>query len=790
MLLLAPVLVAMQDGGDSSGSVQRQRPVEVNVRQFGVGGFVRPGDWAGVELTVRQLASGQPIRAAVQIHSRDPDGDTLLARREVSLVAGAERAVWIYLPLDWNLRTSSEFTVTVRELPEDASGEEVTVGSQLLATSFLPREVVSATESKIGVVGGDAFGLDQYEAIARIGSRSERVRTGHGEFRVIAGLSPDQMPDRWIGLSSYDTLVWTDGDPLQLVGARADALREWVQRGGHLIVVPETVNPAWFASSNPLADLLPEGRFERREDIGLEQYRHLLLRPQNTASLPSRTVGYVYRPDVESQGYALIEGAEGATIAQRRNGAGLVTVVGLDLRSRALASAGGLRADQFWHRILGQRFLIPGQEEFNDTSMTRRLRSLGTGSGTVFIDGFVADEINRSTAVGVGLLLAIVVFAVYWIVAGPGGFALLKARGRSQYAWGVFVIAAIVFSVIGWIGARALSPVRVSGEHITYIDHVYGEGTQRTRTWVSMLLPDYGERSIGVGDEDDDAHHAIMPWSSPDQIVSVSFPDARQYVMDASDPRRLVVPTRSTVKQFRADWMGGAVWEMPVPPTPQDRPVATAEGLRGTLVHNLPGELTNVTIVLNLGQETESRVVDSYGRPDRLGQIARSRTFAWRKNPAASGGASWAPGEALDLSVYRIVGNERLEQRLKSELPVSTLSFSPTVDTTTGVLLSNWLGLIPGPDLTELAQTGQSIAVQRATHGLDLSKYLASPCLIITGEVADACPTPLRVGNGSAASDFDMTGRTIVRWIYPLEPDPLSVRGVQEDGPSGTEERN
>jgi len=98
----------------------------------------------------------------------------------------------------------------------------------------------------------------------------------------------------------------------------------------------------------------------------------------------------------------------------------------------------------------------------------------------------------------------------------------------------------------------------VSGEHITFIDHVYGEPTQRTRTWVSLLLPDYDERAIAVGNEADGANHAIMPWSSPDQVVSVSFPDARQYVMDASDPRRLVVPTRSTVKQFRADWVGGS----------------------------------------------------------------------------------------------------------------------------------------------------------------------------------------------------------------------------------------
>lgn len=769
--------------------------MEVSVRQFGVGGFVRPGDWGGIELTLRQIASGEPIRAAVQVHRRDPDGDTLLARREVSLVSGSDRTVWLYVPMDWNLRNSDAFTVTVRAMPEEATGREVAVGTQLLATSFLPGTVVSATESLIGVVGGDTFGLEQYELISRVGQRTERVRTGHGEYRVVAGMGAADLPDRWFGLSSYDTIVWSDGDPLSLTGGRADALQEWVRRGGHLIVVPESVNPSWLAPSNPLLNLLPAGEFERREDVSMEQLRNLFVRPQNTTALPERSVGYVFRPDTnaDTPGIPVIEGDEGALVARRHVGAGLVTVVGLDLRNRALSGGLDIRADQFWHRILAQRFLIPSQEEFGDASITRRLRALGTGASRVSVDEFVAQEINRSTAVGVGLLLAIIVFGVYWIVAGPGGFALLKAQNRSQYAWPVFVLAAVVFSVIGWIGARGLSPVQVSGEHITFIDHVYGERTQRTRTWVSILLPDYDERAVTVGSMDDAEYNAIMPWNSPDQAASISFPDARQYVMESADPRRLVVPTRSTVKQFRADWLGGAVWEMPVPPTPADRPVATAQGLRGRLQHNLPGPLENVTIVLNLGPASEASIVDSFSRSDRRGQVARTRTYAWRKNPAAGSGAAWAPGEVMDLGVYRVVGDERLEQRLRNELPAASLSFTPTVDAAAGISLTNWLGHIPGAELTELAQTSQSIAVQRATHGMDLTKYLATPCLIITGEVADECPTPLTVGEGGSARSFDMTGRTVVRWIYPLEPDPLRLRGLQAEtdpSPADPGERN
>ena len=783
-ILAAPAARAQSDAdsaapGEAVDGVVRARAVQVSARQFGVGGIVRPGDWSGIELTLRQVSSDGPIRAAVQVHRQDPDGDTLLVRREVSLVPGAERNVWLYVPQDWRVRNSEPFTVTVRALPEDATGEEVTVGSQVEATTLLPSDVASETESLIGVVGIETFGLEQYELLTVLRSQPERVRTAHGEWRLVSGLAPGDLPDRWMGLSPFEILVWGEGDLRSLAGGRADAVREWVRRGGHLVVVPDTVNPAWFAPDNPLADVLPLGQFERREDIDLEQFRNLFVRPDSEREFPSQTVGFLFTPGEEAEraeAGVVIEGEEGCVVATRNLGAGLVTVIGLDLRNRSLGGGSDLRADQFWHRVFSQRFLIPAASDVSNSDVSRRLRALATRGQEVFVDTFVASKIDRSTAVGVGLLLAIIVFALYWIVAGPGGFALLKGRGKNHLAWVMFVAAAAVFSVIGWMGARALSPVRVSGEHITFIDGVYGESSQRTRTWVSVLLPDYAERTLSVGDVDDANTNAIMPWKSPDQAGVLTFPDARSYVMGAADPWRLTVPTRSTVKQFRADWLGPAVWEMPFPPTPSDRPSATAQGLRGQLVHNLPGPLTNVTIVLNLGPVSEQAILDSYSKLDGRGQDRRTRTFAWRRNPALSGGADWAPGQAMDLSAYRIVGDELLENRLTNQLPRSTMGVIPSIDAAAGLSLTNWLGHVPGSEMAGLPQS-PTVALQRTTHGLDLTKNLLRPCLIITGEVVDACPTPLRVGG----DDFDMSGRTVVRWVFPLEADPLRLEGLIPD---------
>src|SRR5207249_926410 len=87
------------------------------------------------------------------------------------------------------------------------------------------------------------------------------------------------------------------------------------------------------------------------------------------------------------------------------------------------------------------------------------------------------------------------------------------------------------------------------------------------------------------------------------------FPDARGYRIDCRDPEQITFPSRSTVKQFQVDWAGGA-WKMPRAITADGSPSQIRiEGdedhavLSGTLVHELPSALKNITVVVVLGQK-------------------------------------------------------------------------------------------------------------------------------------------------------------------------------------------
>jgi hypothetical protein len=65
---------------------------------------------------------------------------------------------------------------------------------------------------------------------------------------------------------------------------------------------------------------------------------------------------------------------------------------------------------------------------------------------------------------------------------------------------------------------------------------------------------------------------------------------------------------------------------------------------------------------------------------------------------------------------------------------------------------------------------------RRITHGYDLSAWLTQPCVIVIGQMQQADPAqppvPLFVSTGGSFREVKSSGRTLVRWIYPLPADP------------------
>jgi hypothetical protein len=753
----AAILPAPVASAQTSGSAE----VEVDVDSFGFASVSRPGDYTGIRLALRDL--GDRVRpVAVRLHLEDPDGDTELLQRVVTLNPGVQQGVWLYARLPTNFSIDDVLLVTVHEVDPDAQSDRTDrIGRRLATRPISVRDstarLIQAEDALIGMIGTSTAGLDQYSTRDEAGVPP----TAH-EWIRLARLDPseiDRLPDRWLGYAPLETFVWTGGDPSNLRLETAEALRDWVYSGGRLVIVLPALGGSWFNSaSNPVFDLMPDVRARRREGYNLEPLRMMLT---TTERLPLPSDAIVHTFEIEpgtptADAAPILETPGGDPIVVRRLvGAGEVTLIGIELSDRQLATR--LDAELLWHRVLGKRFDVKTAQELNEMQQQGAVLNTAMRDRTT-LDDDLSGQIDKTGQASVGVLLGLVVFSVYLVAAGPGGFWALSKRNWQQHAWVAFVLTTGVFTVGAWAGASAVRPSRVEIKHVSIIDHVYGQDMQRVRTWFTALLPTYGSQTITVGEPGDIAR-ALTPWEGSSSGFVAKFPDARAYVVDAADPSSLTVPTRATVKKFQADWAGAPQgdWKMPLPL----RPIGIGENglLTGVLRHELPADLTNVIILYVAGEVDVEHLGD--------GGPLFSRVLAW-------GLGEWRAEANLDLqSLDTPSPGGAYFDSLTSQ--ARGFTFSPDREGQADLrsfpdrleMLSLYSMLDP-PAYTQMRITPRALR-RRATQTLDLGRWFTQPCVIVLGQVPDGpAALPLTVDGREVAE----SGRTMVRWVYPLEPAP------------------
>lgn len=818
-LILLPTLAARGQTDGSTGTGE----VSLKVAQFGLAGAARPGDWAGIELKVTDSAQ-QPRNVLLRIEVPDGDGDTALFRRVIVANPGVEQSAWLYAPLPFNVSAGSMFRITAHEAIDEGEGiatedgARYTPGKLLASLAYPMANPVWSSQGMIAVVGRRTGGLDQYSA--NISQNEGFAPTGHEFTHIVYGMSPASLPDRWQGLAAFEALVWTgqstEEQTLRLSAPQADAIREWVERGGHLIVIIPPAGQSWVdVPGNPLAPIVPEVTVQRTDGVNLDSYRQLLTRRADVV-LPNNMVLHSFTPRQGAerfQAIPILDTPDGKTVVVRRLvGTGAVTLIGIDLTARAISDvAGALHADLLWNRVLGKRLPLLSPADFDsertgdltpNANPQRPPKWIG-GRSDAPLDVVIGPAITRSAKAAAGLLLAFVVFLIYWLLAGPVGFYALKERNLKHYSWLGFVAAAGLFTAIAWGGANVLRSRKVEGQHLTFVDHVYGQSNQRMRSWFTLMLPKYGEQRVAIGEAKDAERwrHTLSSWDAGAGGSGLaSFPDARPYDADARSPWRLDVPVRATTKTFRADWAGGLPgnWGMITPKAADGSIAGLGEELQltrdaetpsrwklsGKLTHSLPGPLSDVTIIVVLGQDNlpaprNARVVYADGRLQ-----ARAWDFA------IPGNKSWLPGDELDLSI--VTGSDgstpRLEMgaglwnKLVPRPPAQFGGASPmelvqrnVPESLTALAL---FSVIPPPD--PLVPGSQTLVRRSATHTYDLGRWFTQPCIIVIGHLAsdaqgNGIETPLPLSIDSSPSDATrkgVLGRTVVRWVYPLPAAP------------------
>jgi hypothetical protein len=783
----------------SPGSGVTTAGLKVEVDLPGVGGLAREGGMVGVRVRITDTSVTRR-NVAVRLVMRDTDGDFFAPGRVVPLTPGVAQPVWVYawLPIGASGSTMSLGVYPIRGDGglESAILDEPLAKIELGDSRSSSGRALSMIEPDVPLIlriGSQPVGLSRYASAAGTAAAASFL---HEAIQVFESRTVAELPDSWIGLSPFSTIVWASGEPGELRGAYAQAVREWIFHGGHLVVVLPSAGQTWLGPvGHELADLMPEVDVTRRDGVDLTPYVPMLTRstsPIGVDSLKGIIHEFKPRPGVATgKAIPILVGPADDCVAVRRSvGSGAVTIIGFDLTRQSSIQ---VDADVFWHRILGTRGqLLTAQEATNANSQLQRSpRTIDSG----FPGAVAAGEQGRKAVQGV--FLGMVVFALYWALAGPISYAVLRRLGLTRHSWLAFTALAGVFTVIAWGGAWLIKPGETNASHLTLYEHVHGQTYTRSRTWMSVMLPWYGDARIGVGGMDGklevgakrDLRNTIAPWNSGVQGSGgeASFPDTRDYALDVTNPSSLSFPVRSTVKQLQVEWVGGTLWRTPYPITDAGElggELRSESGrLSGRLKHDLPGSLSNIRVIYNPGQRPIA------GKPEFSEGWRGIYSGGWvMGGPTdANGNDDWTPGETLDLAALDTeAAKDRVATSLGNYLDriVETnasftgayLDEDKTMSMRQRVEMITVLGQLGVPRLGDkgtVSDERKLIARRNFSQGWDSSRWFTQPCVIVLGELKGASPTPLFVDGEPLKSE----GSTWVRWIYPLPANPPAWSG-------------
>ncbi|MEE8367238.1 MAG: hypothetical protein V3S30_02885, partial [Thermoanaerobaculia bacterium] len=256
-------------------------------------------------------------------------------------------------------------------------------------------------------------------------------------------------------------------------------------------------------------------------------------------------------------------------VIQRTYSHGRITICGIDVSSESLLSVDLPQADAFWNRILGRRMDTPSTSELTKIQDLKRLSRPNSnennlGSGNLFV-----NLIQHEQSATVGILLAFILFVLYWLIAGMGGFYTLKHYKLVKHSWLAYAATAGIFTALAWGAVAAVRPRQVSVKHVTVLDHIArverpgsmnpdrrdnDRQYQRAISYCSIFMPNYRSMPISIGSTV--GHDILYSWEPPGAAIS-KFTNVVQYPVDVGrNMAAFRMPSRSTTTRLYLNWLG------------------------------------------------------------------------------------------------------------------------------------------------------------------------------------------------------------------------------------------
>jgi len=339
----------------------------------------------------------------------------------------------------------------------------------------------------VGVTGHTAFGLRQLEkgvVVRRTSARSTEPSPNQrqvGKLYVKERLVP-QLPWDWPGYSALDLLVLYDPDWTAMRDQQKAAIREWILGGGKALIV---LGSHPLPASDPIARLLPLRVGEPRK----VELPESLIRSWGCAAFTTSAVTCWTIETTGAPGWrAEAHGAEPALFAHGPVGFGRAGVLAFD--PSVLGGAQGENLAPFWMEFANpflDRSVLESRpaKEKEEANYDYGYDETAESSNAVL--NFLLDipEMEPISILWViGLLMALAV------VIGPVDYLILRKHDRLPLTWLTFTVYIGLFSVLAFLGVKALRAGDTQLRAVSVFDGLEGGGERWASCYSGIFASD------------------------------------------------------------------------------------------------------------------------------------------------------------------------------------------------------------------------------------------------------------------------------------------------------------
>lgn len=447
--------------------------------RLGIDGRYKVGCWTRVEVSLQ--GGKEAIQGQLEVTTPDGDGVPTqvvsLPNRPVALAVGMPSTASLFVKVGQMLPT-----LRVRLLVD---GKALATRDFDANGTYLPDAV--ASERPLIVTVGRPLAIAATKA-----DDDNQLGTVYATID-----EPSQFPTRWYGYDGVSAVIMCTSDPakfgsLSADNARIQALREWVQLGGKLVLCVGSRADEVLAPGAALAGFLPGkfvGTVPLRRANAWETYSETTER-LDTSALVDAAGGMQFDvPQLESV-RGQIEAYEGSRpqdlplVVRSAFGLGVVVFVAADL-DRPPFTKWAAR-EQMLDKLLGREVR---KSQSGDPA--------NTGPGTPTTYGYVdlAGQLRSALEQfqGVQLVpfsLVATLIMLYILAIGPVDYFLLK-RGfkRMELTWLTFPAMVLLFSGLGYYLAYWLKGDQLRVNQVDVIDYDAETNLVRGTSWSNIFSP-------------------------------------------------------------------------------------------------------------------------------------------------------------------------------------------------------------------------------------------------------------------------------------------------------------